>query len=221
MSSGSRYLYPGTGTNVNLLGIRDSDKFDEASVAITIERMKTVILENSKEIPGFDRLCQIHKRIFGDVYEWAGTIRDETIGFYYGSDKFGEEYIPYVDVQDVPKRLSKYFETLHDENYLRGISPHRFKERLASRLASLSDIHPFMDGNTRTIAIYMNELAAGAGRNLAWKSVTAGDIAFARLLYRGTQNPSAYDEIVQKLTTRERTRASSPHHDLDRFGFAR
>ena len=69
------YCYPGTTVLKNKLGIRDDNALIEAEREIT--SIKLLMLYNMPIMDkfNFDTLCNIHKTIFEDIYEWAGQIR--------------------------------------------------------------------------------------------------------------------------------------------------
>lgn len=81
-----RYVYPGTNVLVNKFGITDSGKLSD------VERMSSAanaMLLMKEGVTGrFDRqhIQDIHRRIFGDVYEWSGEFRD--IQIWKGGTEF-------------------------------------------------------------------------------------------------------------------------------------
>jgi len=69
------YLYDDAPVLKNLLGIKDADELERAEADITYLRLYDV--DDAIQLAAFDfpRLLAIHKHIFGDIYEWEGTIR--------------------------------------------------------------------------------------------------------------------------------------------------
>ena len=74
--SQDHYLDPETGVLKNKLGIKDEDELKKAEASLVAWRSYQL---SEKPIQGrfdLDHLKAIHKHLFGDVYEWAGEIRD-------------------------------------------------------------------------------------------------------------------------------------------------
>jgi fido (protein-threonine AMPylation protein) len=69
------YLDPDTGILQNELGINDEDEIRRAEASLVAWRS----FELSEPIQGLfdlDHLKAIHEHLFGNLYEWAGEIRD-------------------------------------------------------------------------------------------------------------------------------------------------
>jgi cell filamentation protein len=73
------YLYEDVPVLNNLLGIKSAGALERAEADIT--SIKLLIVDGVFQSLPFDflRLLAIHKHIFGDIYEWAGTIRNISI----------------------------------------------------------------------------------------------------------------------------------------------
>jgi hypothetical protein len=74
---------PVTGVLLNKLGLGTATGLESAEREITHAAL--ILLGESPVHPGYDlpRVCAIHRRIFGDIYDWAGQIR--TVGIAKGS----------------------------------------------------------------------------------------------------------------------------------------
>ena len=77
------YTDPVTGVLLNKLGLGTAAGLEAAEREITHAAL--ILLGESPVHPGYDlpHLCAIHRRIFGDIYDWAGQIR--TAGIAKGS----------------------------------------------------------------------------------------------------------------------------------------
>ena len=99
-----------------------------------------------------------HQTIFGDIYDWAGSNRTVT------TEKWGIKYPP-------PKFLDKGMSDF-DEKVLQKFpaasltSDEAFLAAVAEIQGEFLAVHPFRDGNTRTIRLCTNLLAARTGRPL-------------------------------------------------------
>jgi cell filamentation protein len=165
------YVYKGTNVLINKLGLTDFDELWNAERAIT--GVAAAELEEHPVKGNFDleHLKSIHKALFWEIYEWAGTIREK--GFISkGNSLFcGAEFIvPYSD---------DLFAKLKSENYLRGISRDEFIARIAFYIAEINALHPFREGNGRTQRIFANQLARQAGWELNLKIINPDELCQA------------------------------------------
>jgi cell filamentation protein len=158
------YVYEGTNTLVNRFGLIDSRELSQAERAIT--GVATAYLE-ANPIRGnydLDHLKAIHRKLFEEIYGWAGRTRKK--GFISkGSSLFcAAEYIePYaVDL----------FQKLKTEKYLQDLDLETFAERMAFYIAEINALHPFREGNGRTQRIFINQLARQAGWELNLSAVS-------------------------------------------------
>ncbi len=161
--SNDPYVYAGTKVLRNKLGLRDFDELWDAERAIT--GVTAAELEANPIDGEFDlaHLQAIHKALFSDIYDWAGTIREK--GFIAkGNSLFcaAEFIVPYSD---------DLFAKLRAEDYLRGLEREEFIRRVAFYISEINALHPFREGNGRTQRIFINQLARQAGWNLNYTAV--------------------------------------------------
>lgn len=69
------YLDPATGVLRNKLGIVDAEVLDRAEATFAALRSYEMASEPVQGCFDLAHLQTIHKRLFGDVYDWAGEIR--------------------------------------------------------------------------------------------------------------------------------------------------
>ncbi len=161
--SNDPYVYAGTNVLRNKFGLRDFDELWDTERAIT--GVAAAEIEEHPIQGSFDleHLKSIHKALFGDIYDWAGTVREK--GFISkGNSLFcsAEFIIPYSD---------DLFAKLKAENYLQGLDREEFIRRVAFYISEINALHPFREGNGRTQRIFINQLAKQAGWNLNFKTV--------------------------------------------------
>jgi cell filamentation protein len=137
------YCYPGTDVLRNHESIRDQltlDRFEADAVAISLVEFRR------KPISGpFDarRLQETHRRIFGNVYPWAGEFRQ---GIGMMTKERSGFVVTYGPSENVPAALALTFAALKAENDLRGLDSARFAGRLAFVYSELDAIVPFAKG---------------------------------------------------------------------------
>ncbi len=133
------YSDPVTGVLYNRLGFRSAAALEAAEREITHAAL--ILLDESPVSPSYDlpHLREIHRRIFGDIYEWAGQIR--TVAIAKGAMFCLPQY--------VESSAAVVFRELHDEDCLRGLRHDMFVGRLAYYLGEVNALHPFREGNGR------------------------------------------------------------------------
>lgn len=147
------YCYPGTGVLKNRFGIRDRKALEEKERTITMIRLVELDKNPVKGKFDLDHLREIHRRIFSDVYDWAGEIR--TVNISRGN--------VFCQFNYIPEQAGILFEKLKKENYLKGLDKDKAAERLAYYLGEINAIHPFREGNGRAQRAFIRQLAREAG----------------------------------------------------------
>lgn len=171
-STGDPYTNPATGVLFNLLGITDQEALDQAEADIVSARL--VELAQRPVSGNFDRahLQALHRHLFSDIYEWAGSYR--TIGISKGNSMFC-----------MPAHLESFgaaiFRTLHQERRLSGLALPQFVERAAYFLGELNAFHPFREGNGRTQREFIRQVAASNGFEIMWAHVSADRMVAASI----------------------------------------
>ena len=110
----------------------------------------------------------IHKKLFGDVYFFAGEFRKENIA--KGSFRF-------ADYRYINDEIVKIFEKiLKDKDLIeKKVSKDILAEKLAYYSAELNVLHPFREGNGRTIREYIRQMALYIGYNMNYSRIKAVD----------------------------------------------
>lgn len=146
----SNYCYNNSNVLINKLNIKDFKKLQIYEAKITAAKLLS--LRQKGIIGNFDvqHLNAIHTYLFEDIYPFAGKFRNENIA--KGVFRFAEwEYIE--------SELNNLLTKLKNENYLEGISKENLANRLAFYLSELNVLHPYREGNGRTIREFIRELA--------------------------------------------------------------
>lgn len=95
------YLYPHTDMLKNLADIRDREKLSFMEAEYTSIRLAELVIGESASRFDFASLCDMHRYIFQDIYEWAGKIR--TINIEKSEPALGGISIEYSDCFDIEK----------------------------------------------------------------------------------------------------------------------
>ena len=184
------YADAATGVLRNKLGLSTTGELEAAEREITHAAL--VFLKESPVQPSYDlrHLCAIHRRIFGDVYDWAGQLR--TVAIAKGTWFCLPQYIE--------SAAAEVFRALQGENLLRGLPRDAFTDRLTYYLGEINAIHPFREGNGRAQRAFFDQLASDAGFILDWQHLDADrNVAASAAIMHGdaTLMRKMLDELVR------------------------
>jgi len=169
----SIYCYPDSNVLKNKLNIRDNETLKTAEEEITLikqmELLKNPINGNFTK----SHLMNIHKFIFEDIYPFAGKIRREQISkadtLFYPPNLIGRE-------------LDKVFAKTKAENMLKETDEEKVFDNLAYVMAELNIIHPFREGNGRSIREFIRLMAKRMGYDLNWGNIDKDKLLEASIL---------------------------------------
>lgn len=154
----SRYSTGGNEVNIleNKLGITDSKELGEYETLLLTDSYSHFLelLSENKLDFGLSLIFEIHQYFLGTLYTWAGKIR--TVNISKG-DTF---FIPAQNIEKALKQLNPEFEKNKPNTQ-------DSKEEIAKKLAfihcELNAIHPFREGNGRTLRLFLDLLTVNAG----------------------------------------------------------
>ena len=166
----SIYCYKDSDVLVNKFDIHDNKKLEEIERKIVLAKLYE--LRQNHQIGNFDvsHFVGIHRFLFEDIYPFAGLFRNENIA--KGNFSFAEwEYIE--------DELKKLLDQLKEENYLQNLDRNIFIKRLSYYMAELNVLHPFREGNGRTIREFIRQLAYKNGYVLNLKNINPKEMLHA------------------------------------------
>lgn len=145
------YVYEGTTVLKNLAGIKEQEKLDEfESVMVQLALVK--LYKDGIDASSANCIFDIHKALFSNVYEWAGEIR--TMNIYKQEQILAGLSVEYSKFRDIKKHLADVDSLITKYNW-DYMSPKKKTEKIARIIASIWQIHPFREGNTRTVATFL------------------------------------------------------------------
>jgi cell filamentation protein len=145
------YVYSGTEVLINKEGIRDQGELEALERVMTTARLEMLPAMVPLTEDGYR---QLHRHIFQDVYDWAGEYR--TVNIAKGGHVFC--LVPYIADQ-----MRQRFATIQAESGLAVSFREEFVSRAAEQISELNVIHPFREGNGRTLRAFLECLAEHAG----------------------------------------------------------
>ncbi len=142
------YIYKDSDVLIDKANIKDKDKLDEFENRMTklalISLIKTPLkISTSKDV------LKIHKKLFENVYDWAGVPRK--IDIYKEEPIINGKSVEYTTHQSIINEL------IHiDRQYLKTewilLKKEDFIHLFTRMIADVWKVHPFREGNTRTVA---------------------------------------------------------------------
>lgn len=160
MSKQTHYYYPNSSVLINRVDIREQGQLDTFEAIVTTKRITELALN---PIWGrhfdFRYMCAIHRHIFQDIYPFAGKIREVNIS--KGNTLFA--YAQFIEPE--AKRI---FDQLRADRHLMECDRRIFVERSAFYMAELNILHPFREGNGRTLREFIRCLGLKAGHTIDW-----------------------------------------------------
>ena len=142
------YTDKSTGVLINKLKITDPELLKQAEADIVIVRLKE-ILGSEDFTYGYESYLKLHQQMFQDIYPFAGELRK--IDMQKSERILSGFPMIFGDKSQVSKKLKKVFKE-------KEINFEATKEEIVTQLvdfmSSIWEIHPFREGNTRSIITY-------------------------------------------------------------------
>lgn len=171
----SNYCYKGTDVLINKAGIKTKKALEKLEKDIVTYRLYELM--QNKITGEFDKkhFINIHKKLFGDIYDFAGEYRNENIA--KGSFLFSNfEFIDY-SLDEIFKDLKEDIDSgVFENNNIDEIA-----KKLAYYYAEFNVVHPFREGNGRTTREFLRQLALKYGYILDFTKIPANEILVASI----------------------------------------
>ena len=153
------YAYEGTNVLINKLDIKDEKHLDQVETSFALFAIDG--LKNSNfQLGSISDCLEIHRRLFSDLYEWAGQLR--TIDIFKGEPLLNNRSVDYVFasyLKEALNDLQKEFEKVE----WNSLNPKEKIKKVCYFVSEFWHIHPFREGNTRTSAMMLYFLIKKAG----------------------------------------------------------
>lgn len=142
---------------------------------------------NSLEPGKFSTLVAIHKQLFGDIYTFAGEIREVNIA------KGNFRFAPVMYLQTALENIDRLPQSTYDE--------------IIEKYVEMNVAHPFREGNGRSTRIWLDQLLkAELGKVVDWSKVDKEDylLAMERSPIRDTEIKHVlYQALTDETDSRE------------------
>lgn len=154
------YLYPNSETLKNLFNETNEAKFSTIEADYTSLRIKELL--DNPIVGEYDikHLFEMHRYIFQDVFDWAGTPR--RINIEKAEEVLAGLSIEYADVFDIVNQAENALSKMNSTRW-RELSDEQKATTFAEHMTNIWRVHPFREGNTRTIITFCCDFAEKHG----------------------------------------------------------
>ncbi|MCG3088379.1 Fic/DOC family protein [Sporosarcina cyprini] len=146
------YLYGDVPVLRNRLGIKDESELITVEAQILIANLlnfdTALQIDNIFDV---NAIRLIHQYLFGDLYDWAGDFR--TVDIFKEEKVLDGQSVMYSRAKSIKESLTKTLDWAFTINW--DYTNPSLTSCFAELMARLWRVHPFREGNTRTISVYM------------------------------------------------------------------
>ena len=161
---GEDIIYMNDGVFRNKLAIQDPLKLEKVERDISAISAQNLLLQPITGNFDLAHLQTIHRKLFGNVYDWAGEIR--RIDISKGNTRFANFALSKT-------KAVHFWRSCKAKTICGGWIKIKFAERVAYYLGELNVLHPFREGNGRTLRLFMTQLAMKNGLQIHWQNISA------------------------------------------------
>lgn len=162
ISATDDHCYPGTTVLINKLDIRDQEKLNEAELFIVSVKSLQFEMEPFPEDLDFAYYKRLHQFIFGELYDWAGSVRSIDIS---------KQRTRFCPAAEIPALAEAMFSRIKDPQRFTHVTRDTFVFELADFYSDVNYLHPFREGNGRTQRLFFRQLAERFGYHLDFSAV--------------------------------------------------
>ena len=164
--------YPNTTVLINRFDIRNQKQLSLVEQKLVTGLAAQLEQEVTFENVDFAFYKGLHKALFGDLYDWAGTVRTITIA------KKGTVFCRAEAIEQIADAC---FSKLKQQNYLNGLNREAFIDKLTVLYDDLNMLHPFREGNGRTLRLFITLLVRNTGRKIFFDRCDADLLTIATI----------------------------------------
>ena len=159
------YVYSNTNILINKLNIKDEKELIDVEAQLIIAGIldiTSIFAEISFQ--EYRSLQKIHHFLFHELYSWAGEFR--TINIYKTERVLNGLSVDYSNEDQITSDLKAIFSWANSKQW--NYSNPQLSEDFSALMTNLWRVHPYREGNTRTLSIFMKLFAEA--NNLAFNA---------------------------------------------------
>ncbi|HOF65742.1 MAG TPA: Fic family protein [Bacilli bacterium] len=161
------------------------DEFIKTGESDTVAIKIAELLSDDSFSFSVGQLVSIHRSLFSDVYHHAGKLRK--FNFTKSEWVLDGESVIYGDYRELEKTLAYDLNVEKKKNYAL-LSRDEMVNELAIFIANLWQIHPFSEGNTRTVAVFLIKYLRSLGFDVTNDTFKNNSWYFRNALVRANYN---------------------------------
>jgi len=142
------YVYPGTDVLINKFDCKDQARLNEMEADFTVLKLASLSVNPLTGAYDITHLQLMHRCIFEDVFDWAGKFR--TIDIEKSELALAGLSVEYSKHNAIESGLSAAINEMHDIDWA-ALNQNEKAQAFSKTLAHVWQVHPFREGNTRTI----------------------------------------------------------------------
>lgn len=147
---------------INKFNIRDEKSLSKVEQGITSALIAKAFIEIPFQNVDFEFYKKLHEYVFGDIYEWAGTIRKVNMS------KKGTSFCSADRISDSGVRI---FARLKKNDYLNNLSSEEFIDEFTELYCELNHLHPFREGNGRIQRLFLSMLLEHSNKKIDFSKI--------------------------------------------------
>ena len=156
------YLYADVPVLKNKMDIHDEKTLDLIEAEQSRANMMLLYKQGFSDVTP-SGLCDIHRFLFGDIYEWAGQYR--LINIEKRERLLAGRSVWYSNDDTIPADLACAFDMIAEQSW-NQFTREKFVAQLARLFPNIWQVHPFREGNTRTVVMMMTLFVEAHGYHM-------------------------------------------------------
>ncbi len=164
--------YENSSVLINKFDIRNEKELEMMERNLTGYLMAQATIEIPFKNVNFEFYKNLHKYVFDEIYDWAGTIRKVDMS------KKGTKFCP---VQEIERRAKIIFGRLKAQNFLKVYDGDEFINEFVDLYCELNYLHPFREGNGRIQRLFLLMLLNNLGKHIEFKNIDADLLMIATI----------------------------------------
>lgn len=192
----------------NKHGITDRDEWEKTERDLAAKRIEQLLNDPKLVKQTFDgvHLSELHRYIFQDCYDWAGSFRDNggQKSIYSAIEKREFDDIEYTAIYTPDSMINARMEEVNKVIRDKCSGRNARIDLVLSILSAVSDriieIHPFRRGNNRVRRVFLTQVAERIGFKLDFTLIDPEELNRAEFL----ANAASLAEDVEPMSSDER-----------------
>lgn len=171
---------------------------------ITIEAQLLIaaILEMDEVLSEIDffhvsSLRTVHRHLFQSIFDWAGEFR--TVNIYKSEEVLGGLSISYSDTESIQSDLKHIFDWASTVKW--NLLNNQLALNFSKLMSDIWRVHPYREGNTRTVSIFMKLFAKNQGVQFDAQLLSQNAGYVRKALVLATVEESPEPEYLLKIIT--------------------